>query len=103
MCAAQATHDEEPAQRDVKNELTDAADLLDRNVREQAENGRKKLIVRVSSVASKLGINERTLRQRGFPDWFDANVDACTWKRWTGLVIDVEAWVEERGLEVDLS
>lgn len=62
--------------------------VLAEKAREFSENGRERLIVSVSKMASIIDVPQSTLYNNHFPTWFEVNYDSARWKKHEGLIID---------------
>lgn len=62
----------------------------------QEETEKQYLIIPISSIVARYDLGERSIRENGYPAWFANRYDSCTWKKYKGLHIIIDDYLEER-------
>lgn len=73
---------------------------LNNKIVELFENDKKQVVVSVNGIATLAGMHERTVRSIGFPEIYDKEFESCKWKKWKGLIINIEKYLQEIGAEI---
>lgn len=77
------------------------ASKIDELVLQHHKQDIEELTISVKGLATRLEKKRYWLNNNNFPNFMDHDYQSCTYEPYTGLIIDIPAYIEERGLQHD--